>query len=132
AVTGIECNPDPAASSSDLGISYRPTSDTTGAGPNVLRGLFGYALLSDGAVSVIDIEDFDQACRRPKERNRTSELDFRGCSGDDINFEAYTVDGDLESTATVSDEASCRVVVPHQPRSAVFVENDENTGIRAP
>src|SRR5690606_1140845 len=40
ATTGIECNPDPTLPSDSPEARYRPTSETNGASPRVLRGLF--------------------------------------------------------------------------------------------
>lgn len=132
ATTGIECNPDPTLPLSDPGARYRPSSETVGAGPYVMRGLFGYALLSNGLVSVIDIEDFDAACRRPRTTNEASSLDFRGCASDDFSTDYLTSDGTLESTPTVTDEVSCRAVVPHLARSQRILETTETEGISSP
>src|SRR5690606_9740200 len=80
AISGTLCNPNPGISDTSIGALYRPVSDNSGARPGQLRGLFGYALLSDGRLSLIDIEDFDRDCRRPKTLNASATLDFRGCA----------------------------------------------------
>ncbi len=132
ATTGILCDPDPSTSSDAPGARYRPSSGTVGAAPRVLRGLFGYALLSDGAVSVIDIEDFDSACRRPIEANQSSQLDHRGCAGDEIPFDYFTENGAADGAATVTDEVSCRTVAPHRVRSRNTMRTSESTGVNSP
>src|SRR5690606_12015262 len=63
ATSGIVCDPDPSVARDSPGAIYRPSSEISGASPFVMRGLFAYALLSDGGVSIIDVEDFDAACR---------------------------------------------------------------------
>jgi hypothetical protein len=87
AITGLLCNPNPAAGSAtantngvvpdagDLGIYYRPNSSLSIGPPNVtgfngpspyrLRGIFAFATLSTGAMVAIDVDDWDAPCRRP-------------------------------------------------------------------
>src|SRR5690606_1235493 len=68
--TGTACDPDPDATGKTIAAEYRPTSnDDLGARPGLLRGLFGYALLSNGNVAIVDIEDLDAPCRRPVTAN---------------------------------------------------------------
>ena len=128
----ITCDPNPNLSQSAVGAQYRPSSDEVGAGPSVLRGTFAYALLSSGRLSVIDIEDYDAPCRRPRTLNPSSTPDFRGCFNDDARFDYYTSDQSLNGSPTVSDEVSCRTVVPHRSRSARFFETVEGSAIQAP
>ncbi len=130
AISGTLCNPDPSISDTSIEALYRPTSDTSGARPAALRGLFGYALLSDGRLSLIDIEDFDRECRRPKSLNATGTMDFRGCVNDKPIADYLTDDGTLTGVPTVTDEASCRVVVPHRARSGSYVRTTDE--VRAP
>ncbi len=128
----ISCDPSPNISEDALGAQYRPSSGSIGAAPAVLRGTFAYALLSNGRLSVVDVEDYDAACRRPRTINTSSEPDFRGCLSDDSRFDYYTDDETDDGVPTVSDEASCRVVVPHRARSARFVQTVEGASIQAP
>lgn len=132
ATTGVRCDPDPSTSSSAPGARYRPASGTDAAEPGVLRGLFGYVLLSNGGVSVIDIEDFDAACRRPIEANPSQVMDHRGCSADDIDAAFYTTNGTSDATATVTEEASCRMVAPHRVRSLALMNTSESSGVDSP
>jgi hypothetical protein len=123
------CNPDPLVLPPDPGALYRPTPDRSdGAAPGKLRGIFAFAALKSGEVMVIDVEDYDAACRRPTEANTSSTEDFRGCKNDPAVPDGMFVS---KGTATVTDEVSCRVVQPHLARSASFVLTDDN-GVRAP
>ncbi|MDQ2645973.1 MAG: hypothetical protein M3020_19315 [Myxococcota bacterium] len=112
ALLGELCEPDPAKSA-EPGALYRPNVDRdTGARPYKLRGLFGMAMLSDGTVSVIDVEDFDAPCRRPVEVSEDN-----GCEATAAPASAETVTG----------EVSCRMVEPHTPRAARLAINDNNS-----
>src|SRR5690606_20743529 len=112
---------------------YRPTSnDDLGARPGLLRGLFGYALLSNGNVAIVDIEDLDAPCRRPVTANHSSTPDFRGCFDDTIDEAYYTTDGNEDSSPTVTEEASCSVVTPHRARSLVEIKTEQNGQVNAP
>ena len=72
---GTLCNPDPnvpacdaGTASCDPGTLYRTASDfDSGAAPFKLRGSFGFVLLTNGQIEVIDIEDLDAPCRIPDE-----------------------------------------------------------------
>lgn len=132
-VLGTMCEPDPAADSNSVGARYRPGADfATGAHPGALRGLFAYALLGDGAVSLIDIEDFDAPCRRPITLNPSSVPDFRGCAGDPERPRYYTSDGTLGGDPTVTDEASCSIVEPHRARSGSLLLRSDVGNAAAP
>lgn len=132
AVTAVACDPDPRTSEDALSALYRPSSDESGASPYVFRGIFGYVLLSDGNLMVVDVEDYDGACRRPSALHTGDELDFRGCSSDPSSIARYTVGQSVGATPTVSDEASCRAVVPHRVRSARRIKTVEGSSIGAP
>ncbi len=128
-VVGERCDPDPSIASGDPRARYRPTQDReSGAAPGVLRGLFGYALLGNGNLSVIDIDDFDAACRRPTRLNSNPLEDFRGCADDVSGIAYYTLDESEDGLPTVSNEVSCRVVDPHRARSGTFLDNELRTG----
>jgi len=123
---GVMCDPDP--NSSGPGTAYRPNSDfTDGARPVNLRGLFGFAMLTNGQVGVIDVEDFDAPCRRPVTANMGDFEDLHGCHNDPIST-PYTLNG----VRTVSGESSCNIVEPHRPRSASLSISSSSNGLRAP
>lgn len=123
---GVRCDPNPEATELQS-ILARPNGDfTSGARPGLLRGLFGFVLLTNGSVVVVDVDDFDADCRRPVSANPDSTPDFRGCVSDPLaGASAYSING----TPTVTNEVSCRVVAPHRVRSS---RPAVNNGIRAP
>lgn len=125
---GVRCSLDPEVTSGPEALA-RPNADyTVGARPGLLRGLFGFALLANGSISIIDVDDFDSDCRRPTTANLSSTPDFRGCAGDELAGPYVARNG----TPLTTDELSCRVVEPHRPRSARLVLNNSIAGIRAP
>jgi len=124
---GLSCDPTPNASGP--GSEYQPNSDySDGARPINLRGLFGFAMLTNGQVAVIDVEDFDADCRRPVTANTSSVEDLHGCLDDKIPGPYLNDDG----TRTVTDESSCNVVEPHRPRSAPLSISSTSNGLHAP
>jgi hypothetical protein len=135
---GARCNPDPAADLSSQGALARTSSDyVTGARPGLLRGLFGFILLTNGSIAVVDEDDFDKDCRRPISTNPDSTPDFRGCANDDPKISAYTDRNGAALDASnnhrfVSGEVSCRAVEPHRFRSLRFALNDATVGVHAP
>ncbi|MEZ4224208.1 MAG: hypothetical protein R3B13_24880 [Polyangiaceae bacterium] len=130
---GTLCDPDPDLDTTTPAAKYRTSLDyTRGARPRQLRGVFGFIALASGQVAVVDVEDWDAACRRPIFANASTEEDFRGCSGDVGGPEFFTLDKTEEGRATVSAEASCRVVMPHRARSGNFVIAGAEFGTRAP
>lgn len=137
AVTGQLCDPDPLlqlrAPQSPL-LGHRPDGTyDEGARPFRLRGTFAFALLANGTVTTIDVEDLDAPCRRPILANPdpVSE-DVQGCLGDlDPPGGVYTLDGTLDGEPTVTGELSCQVVVPHRPRSAKPFASSAAAGVSA-
>jgi hypothetical protein len=131
---GVRCDPDPAAAADTPGVLARSSSDfLTGARPGLLRGLFGFILLTNGSIAVVDEDDFDSDCRRPISANPEAAADFRGCVGDKIAGGVFAQDPqNPEVTRTVTGEVSCRVVEPHRFRSLQLAINDPTIGVRAP
>ncbi len=125
---GTLCDPDPAAGRP--GSLYRTSHDLErGASPRKLRGTFGMLALGNGQIVVVDIEDWDAACRRPVSNNPAQEgLDWRGCAPVPDVGSQFVKDGD----PTVSNEAACGVVVPHRVRSGAFMLTDSDYGVHAP
>ncbi len=124
ATYATRCNPDPSAVACDPGVTtcdpgtlYRTTGDyEEGAGPFTLRGTFAFVALSDGRVSVIDIDDYDADCRAPATPSA-----FYGCAEEGVATPRKT-----------SDENSCNVVVPHALRSSTFIDSNDLVGRRLP
>jgi hypothetical protein len=133
ATIGTECDPDPSIPDNDTihaAVKYRPNGDySAGASPHKLRGIFGFVMLTDGNIAVVDEQDFDAPCRRPIEPNSAATEDFRGCAGDPKGIELFE---DVNGKRTVSDERSCHVVEPHRPRSARIMINASQYGINSP
>lgn len=133
ATVGTLCDPDPGLPSSAPGAKYRPNHDySKGAAPRNLRGTFGFVMLSSGQVVVIDVEDYDAACRRPIRTNSATADDFRGCAGDAPSPEYLTSNEAADGKRTVSGEVSCRVVEPHRTRSGRLMVNSGDVGVNAP
>jgi hypothetical protein len=126
-VKGVSCDPTPGHTG--VGKLYRPVTDySSGARAAELRGVFASVLLTNGQISIVDVEDFDAPCRRPVEANHTSEEDYRGCKGDPDAIASY-VDS---AGATVTGEVSCHMVEPHRIRSASLGISDSTHGVHAP
>jgi hypothetical protein len=110
-----KCDPVKSIMMSDPGFPYRPLSDlSAGAGPRVLRGTSAYMVLANAQVAVVDLDDFDGACRRPSATDATS----LGCAGvvPDSNPA-------MPSFPAASQEVSCRVVERHRQRSQFYITN---------
>jgi hypothetical protein len=106
---GERCKPDDP---NDVNRAPVPTYAGPGAGPYSLRGVFGFAVLNDGRLAVIDVDDLDANCRRPQWSDATQ----LGCSGQVLSVDAA-------SYPAASDEVSCRVVQPHRVRAARYFTN---------
>lgn len=162
ATEGIACDPDPAlpccdatrpdqckASDADCDLStqYRPALDySTGAGPFRLRGTFGFVLLTNGQLEIIDIEDLDAACRAPTQPDPLLGCDTVPCFDDadcpDDSVFQCTDTGDpavagfcqrkAGQELVSSNESSCNIVTPNTLRSSVFVVDDSQVGYNRP
>lgn len=129
---GTRCSPDPSVDGGTPGGLARPNiADSTGARPGLLRGLFGFILLANGQIAIVDEDDFDADCRRPISTNQSAIPDFRGCANDSLSG-LLTQGGEANGSPLVSNEVSCRVVQPHRFRSARLAINDTTVGVRAP
>jgi hypothetical protein len=120
ALEGVACNPDPNDVSQ--GSAYQVNQTDSVVRPDSLRGTFAFAALTNGSVGVIDVEDLDAPCRRPKQVNRSSEPDAADCAND-----AYDVaELAIGTTLTVTNEVSCQVFQPHRARVRSLVNHDTN------
>ena len=132
---GLTCDPAPGDEALP-GAAYRSNADfTDGARPNNLRGVFGFVMLINGQIAIIDVEDFDAACRRPLSTNPLPYPleDFRGCSADPGTEpnQSYFTNPDTH-LPTVTNESSCHVVEAHRPRAASLSISSATVGLRAP
>jgi hypothetical protein len=97
---GLTCDP---ANDGAPGARYRTTSDfSDGARPFNLRGVFATIALTNGQIVIVDVDDFDAPCRRPKELGACANETYGSYQG-------------------ATGELSCNMVQPHQPRSSYFV-----------
>jgi hypothetical protein len=136
---GLTCDPNPDLSLTAAAAQYRPNSDfTSGARPANLRGVFGFVMLTNGQIPIIDVEDFDAPCRRPIFKNTSTLPDFRGCYSDPADPQYFTLRSGADQvstptgTATVSNESSCNVIEPNRSRSAALSISSSTVGLRQP
>ena len=85
-------------------------------------------MLTNGQVAVIDVEDFDDPCRRPVTTN-TSRSSKTSTVAATIRPRRPTT---LNGKPTVTGESSCRIVEPHRPRSASLSISSSTNGLHAP
>ncbi len=148
--SGILCNPNPNAGPvegppepSDLGVGmcYRanaptPTSDVPKIDPKRLRGVFGFATLSNGTVVAIDVDDWDAPCRRPDPMNTNLNAiappEPSAGPGDLDPYHAPLAHIGGSASSPVTLEAFFPVSAPHRPRSLFFLRNDPQGGLHAP
>jgi hypothetical protein len=155
ALTGLLCNPSPAAGLgigpySDPGANYRANAqDENGPyvpvalGPGRLRGVFGFAVLSTGQTVSIDVEDWDAPCRRPDPMSSSEPTSSVAppqplpAAFDSNPFHvplAYepSVTDITSGTTPVSVEAFFPVSAPHRARSLYLLRTDPTNGAHMP
>jgi hypothetical protein len=137
---GLACDPTPTIDLTSAAALYRPNSDfTAGARPPNLRGVFGFVMLSNGQIPIIDVEDFDAPCRRPISANDTPLEDFRGCKSDPASVGYFTLattalpaGTDPTGVPTVTNESSCNVIEQNRARAASLSISSSTVGLHAP
>ncbi|MEJ7732266.1 MAG: hypothetical protein WKG00_24050 [Polyangiaceae bacterium] len=116
ALTGIECDPE---NKDSLGAKYQSNSSyETGARPGKLRGTFAFLLLSSGQIAIVDIEDFDEKCRKPRYPEP-----LLGCSLEEIESSPLPY---------ATNESSCNMVTAHSPRAQAFFTWEDEAGSSEP
>jgi hypothetical protein len=159
--TGLLCNPNPALdldagsftqsdgqvvptfSGNAQGAFYRNnfTVNQVSLGPGRLRGIFGFATLTNGEVTLIDIDDWDSPCRRPITMTQfTSDIappqqQKTPPGGSPLsNLYPYQVPeaGATNGLAWVTNEYFFPVSQPHRPRSYYPLDNDPLLGPHFP
>jgi hypothetical protein len=152
--TGVLCNPNPNAYHPDAGVVDRGAyyradqaalieSMVTNGGtvqtlPSRLRGVFGFATLSNGTVVTIDVDDWDAPCRRPDPMAPgfiTGVLDVPepdAGPGDLDPYHAPFTNSAPPNTAAVTLEAFFPVSAPHRLRSGFLLRSDSVVGIHMP
>jgi hypothetical protein len=164
AASGLLCNPNPIE---DAGFNQLPDGEVVDAffpdggegalyrnnfqvqqislGPDRLRGIFGFATLTNGAVMLIDVDDWDSPCRRPEAmtpENVTSDIAPPEIAtplseledGGDASLIPYQVPeaGITNGIFWVTNETFFPVSQPHRPRSFFPLDNDPVLGIHYP
>ena len=133
--TGLLCNPNPNAGTSGNGVEYRANGPLSVAlGPKRLRGVFGFATLTNGQVIAVDVDDWDAPCRRPVAlgANQTGSLALPeptpfGSSDIDPYHAPSIGDAGTATDAglfTVSNESMWPIIQPNRIRSLNNVEDD--------
>ncbi len=129
--TGLLCNPNPGAT--DDGVAYTANGNytATALGPNRLRGIFGFVTLTNGEVTVIDVDDWDAPCRRPADLGGTVPVSDAtppmpvGPSSDPYG-------APIAASGATTDEAYYPVSAPHRPRTSYFLREDADQGRKIP
>jgi len=162
--TGLICNPNPNAQTDPadlttinqtdqgLGAAYRPNSGLIAVtlGPYRLRGVFGFATLSNGQIVTIDVDDWDAPCRRPYPLGRDDATGTSQPSALAPPEPSPTSPADLDpyhapistqkptsrdapiTIPTTSLESFFPVSAPHAARSGFYMRSDPQTGIHVP
>jgi hypothetical protein len=135
------------ASFIDPGAFYRYNFEIqqVGLGPTRLRGIFGFATLSNGDVMLIDVDDWDSPCRRPNLMSGfTSDIAPPEIStppgkapvpgGSIPPLDPYQVPeaGDANGISYVTNETFFPVSQPNRPRSLYPLDNDPVLGPHYP
>ncbi|MGO9837479.1 MAG: hypothetical protein ACLP1X_25085 [Polyangiaceae bacterium] len=166
AYEGLLCNPNPNAhpdggTFKDLGAYYRVDQaatvqsegvvSTVQGFPTRLRGVFGFATLSNGQVVTIDVDDWDAPCRRPDPMatpnpdagpsyGMTGLLDIpepaAGPPGSPTYLDPYhapvTYQSIIPESPAVTQEEYFPVSAPHRMRSQYLLRNDPTAGNHLP
>jgi hypothetical protein len=158
AQTGLLCNPSPNARidggapgtgaaagafyCGDQALVIDPQGTLVQGFPSRLRGWFGFAVLTNGNVAVIDLDDWDAPCRRPDPMTATTQtgvLALPQVATDPSDLDPFHVPNAWPSTfdinATVSavtQEPFFPVSAPNRPRSNFLLRNDPTSGIHIP
>ena len=155
--TGLLCNPNPNAEQdasgvfTGLGAYYRVDQATViepqGNGiqgfPHRLRGVFGFATLSNGSIVLVDVDDWDAPCRRPDPMELEGGVPDFQLGVLDVPQSAPTGPDDLDpyhaprtvvpnGQTGVTQEVFYPVSAPNRTRSGFLLRNDPTAGIHAP
>jgi hypothetical protein len=130
------------ASYADPGAFYRYNYEVQqiGLGPSRLRGIFGFATLSNGDVMLIDVDDWDSPCRRPNVMSGFAsdiappQVPTPGSASIFNPLDPYQVPeaGTTNGVSYVTNEAFFPVSQPHRPRSLYPLDNDPVLGPHFP
>jgi hypothetical protein len=140
---GLLCNPNDNAGTDpaqfvDPGAFYRANvpDQIVALGPYRLRGVFGFATLSNGTIVTIDVDDWDAPCRRPADMSKATSSVAPpqpvAAPGDLDPYHAPTTDTLFNGLPAVTDEDFYPVSAPHRPRSSFSLRRDSQTGVHIP
>lgn len=152
--SGLLCNPNPNLDTNptaDYGFYYRAgaAEQSLALGPQRLRGIFAFAVMANGAVSIIDVDDWDAPCRRPVHLDGTFSDDttvnapppfgalaipqVSSGPGDIDPYHAPVASVDPNSgVSSVTDERFFPVIAPHRRRSYYLLSDTAQSGKHAP
>jgi hypothetical protein len=164
--SGILCNPNQNAHPApgvfnDLGAYYRvdqaaqiEPNGTLASFPGRLRGVFGFATLTNGSIVAIDVDDWDAPCRRPDPMSAGPITDIADAGfdaafgqtgrlalpqpppGDGGDLDPYHTPLAYNSAnyelAAVTLEPFFPVSAPHRLRSSAILLNDPSVGNHMP
>ncbi|MCL2724118.1 MAG: hypothetical protein FWD69_06730 [Polyangiaceae bacterium] len=142
----------------DFGFYYRADRGEAPAalGPLRLRGIFAFAVLANGQVVVVDVDDWDAPCRRPAtlDGGPPSAADLQGAlasanlqgvlasvpgalaaaqidsSTNKTDFAPY--DAQTTDPGATSEEGFFPISAPHHIRSQYLIKNDSTSGNHLP
>jgi|GEM_PF-614771 len=128
-LSGVRCDPTgkddgtPGRSS-----QFLPAPDLSdGAGPSRLRGVFGLVALSSGQLSIIDVDDYDAACRRANDKTDLPDW-VTGCDDVPTGDPAAPCATSINDAPYATAEGTCRAVVRHEIRSRNYVVDNPTLG----
>jgi hypothetical protein len=139
---GLLCNPNDNAGTDptrfvDPGAFYRANvpDQVVALGPYRLRGIFGFATLTNGTIVTIDVDDWDAPCRRPADmRIATSSIAPPQPAAGEGDLDPYHAPTSslVNGASAVTDEDFYPVSAPHRPRSSFYLRRDSQTGVHVP
>ncbi len=131
AKAAVLCTPN-ANSVASLGASYIANGAYTASplGPSRMRGVFAAVALTNGDVVFVDVDDWDEPCRRPVELAASARVNGFGDSQTDELNSPWGVA--RARPGSVSDEWFYPVSVPHRVRSAYALRVSDTEGTHAP
>jgi hypothetical protein len=168
--SGLLCNPNQNAhpnpnTFADLGAYFRAdpaltaliqTSGTVLNFPDRLRGIFAFVTLSNGAVAIVDVDDWDAPCRRPDPMSADPQVtDHMGMAypgpmsgvlgvldvpqqppAGKTDFDPYhtplAYNGAIPEIAATTLEVFFPVSAPNRLRSNFLLRNDPQSGFHVP
>jgi hypothetical protein len=128
ALSGLLCTPQDG----EAGRLYGEDAATdigAGLGPRRLRGVFAFAVLTNGQLATIDVDDWDASCRRPTDMS-ASVAPVSSVVGTMPNKPSDPYG--YPQTPAASGEQFFPVSAPFRPRSSEQIKNDTTRGNRIP